>query len=142
MSELTEDFDREQGPRYAAELDQCAELLHKIHPIGEVKAIGRLEVVGALSEMVEELTRLRALCATNVANDLYLVNHPDCKSIEVVGAGLIAFQDGVWRTGGVRGVGFDCSWTRFGWSGGVIAAEHAIQLRDWLSSWIDVNVPV
>lgn len=45
--------ERENGERYAAELDKCAEMLAKVHPIGQVKAIGRLEVTAALREVID-----------------------------------------------------------------------------------------
>jgi hypothetical protein len=43
--------ERENGERYAAELDAAAEILQRVHPIGKVKGIGRLEVVAALEEL-------------------------------------------------------------------------------------------
>jgi hypothetical protein len=52
-------FDRMSGPRYAAELDQAADILGRIHPIGQVKGIGRLEVVRALTDVAAELIELR-----------------------------------------------------------------------------------
>jgi carbon storage regulator CsrA len=45
--------------RYAADLDKAAELLQRVHWIGTVKAIGRLEVVTALEEIVAEVELLR-----------------------------------------------------------------------------------
>jgi hypothetical protein len=48
---LSEFLDREQGPRYAAELDKACEILGHAHPVGEVKAIGRLEVASALGDL-------------------------------------------------------------------------------------------
>lgn len=47
--------EREQGPRYAAELDAAAEILARVHPIGKYKAIGRLEVVAVLRELFPEV---------------------------------------------------------------------------------------
>jgi hypothetical protein len=44
-------YEEKHGPRYAAELDEAAEILQRVHPIGKVKAIGRLEVVTALKEL-------------------------------------------------------------------------------------------
>jgi hypothetical protein len=41
-----------QYDRYANELDKAAEILQRHHPIGEVKAIGRLEVAHALQEVI------------------------------------------------------------------------------------------
>lgn len=41
----------EEHARYAAELDKAAAIIQRVHPIGEVKAIGRLEVVAGLSEL-------------------------------------------------------------------------------------------
>jgi hypothetical protein len=45
--------ERENGERYAAELDAAAEILQRVHPIGKVKGIGRLEVVAALEELFD-----------------------------------------------------------------------------------------
>ena len=41
--------------RYGKELDAIAEALTLLHPIGEVKAIGRLEVVQAFTEWLESI---------------------------------------------------------------------------------------
>lgn len=38
--------------RYGTELDACAEILQKVHPVGKVKAIGRLEVAEALRQVL------------------------------------------------------------------------------------------
>jgi hypothetical protein len=48
MSEQTDEFDRDNGPRYAAELDKAAELLGNLHPIGRV---GRLQVAAAIEDI-------------------------------------------------------------------------------------------
>jgi hypothetical protein len=57
---MTESYEREMGERYVAELDAAAELLQRVHYIGLVKAIGRLEVVKALEDIVAEVEKLRA----------------------------------------------------------------------------------
>lgn len=41
-------YESTMGERYAKELDDLGELLQRRHPIGEVKAIGRLEVFAAV----------------------------------------------------------------------------------------------
>jgi len=38
---------------YGVQLDQAAEILQRHHPIGQVKAIGRMEVVQALRDVLE-----------------------------------------------------------------------------------------
>ncbi len=49
----SEEFDRDSGPRYAAELDKAADLLAGYCPAGQVKALGRLEVVAAIEQLIE-----------------------------------------------------------------------------------------
>ncbi len=49
--ELNRTYEAEMGERYAKELDEAAKILQRVHPIGKVKAIGRLEVVAALLEL-------------------------------------------------------------------------------------------
>lgn len=44
--------DRRQ--QYARELDAAAELLTRVHPIGRVKAIGRMQVFAALRDLFPE----------------------------------------------------------------------------------------
>ena len=51
--------ERELGEVYAIELDVIAEMIEGVHPIGEVKAIGRLEVVAAIQDVITEITALR-----------------------------------------------------------------------------------
>lgn len=43
--------EREMGWRYAQELDRAAEILKRVHPMGAVMGIGRLQVVKALEEL-------------------------------------------------------------------------------------------
>ncbi len=50
------DHERENGKAYAAELDKAAGILQHVHPAGECKAIGRLEVAIAMAEVIENLT--------------------------------------------------------------------------------------
>jgi hypothetical protein len=45
--------EREQGERYAAELDKVAALLQSVHPIGQVKGIGRTQVAAALEDVIK-----------------------------------------------------------------------------------------
>lgn len=47
--------------KYEATLEKAAELLQSALPIGEVKAIGRLEVPAAIEQLIEERDRLRHL---------------------------------------------------------------------------------
>ena len=57
-------WDQEHGPQYAKELDEAAAIVQSVHPIGQVKAIGRLEVVAALKELFPDdmrQSRLRDL---------------------------------------------------------------------------------
>lgn len=46
--------------KYGRELDVAAELLQQVHPIGRVKAIGRMEVVQALREVLEHDHEIRS----------------------------------------------------------------------------------
>ena len=55
-----DDIDRSIAERYAAELDAAAEILQRVHPIGKVKAIGRLEVVAALEDLFPQPTTVEA----------------------------------------------------------------------------------
>ena len=51
--------ERELGDVYARELEVIAALIEGVHPIGEVKAIGRLEVAQAVEDIVADLAVLR-----------------------------------------------------------------------------------
>lgn len=57
---MAESFEWESAERYGKELDEAAEILQSVHYMGKVKAFGRLEVVTALKEIVEELKQRRA----------------------------------------------------------------------------------
>lgn len=48
-SEMT--FEHEQGPVYAAELDAACKILERVHPLGQVKAFGRLQVAAVLADL-------------------------------------------------------------------------------------------
>lgn len=88
-------YEHEQGPRYAAELDAAAELLQTIHPIGAVKAIGRLEVAAALKEIVRRwntFDQMRDALAELVDG----INNPDNMSgaaVDRAEAALAAAQE-------------------------------------------------
>lgn len=42
--------------RYGRELDESATLLEAVHPIGKIKGIGRMEVVVALRQVIDNKT--------------------------------------------------------------------------------------
>ena len=60
MSEYN--HEQEFGLFYAVQLERAAESLKSVHPIGEVKAIGRLEVAQAVEDVVADLAALRQRC--------------------------------------------------------------------------------
>lgn len=59
---------------YEVELDNAAERLQRVLPIGEVKAIGRLEVVAALDQLLDELRDI--LAYFDVEADCKATLHP------------------------------------------------------------------
>lgn len=65
--------------RYGNELDECAEMLQVWHPIGRVKAIGRMEVTTALKDVLDRLVKLE-----NVALLSRLVQEENSKAIRPI----------------------------------------------------------
>ena len=58
---------------------------------------------------------------------------------EVQGAGHIAISpSSTYSSGTARGCAFDCSWTRYGYSGGVMDIEEMIRLRALMDHLIEI----
>jgi hypothetical protein len=53
--------------RYGAELDAAAELLQAVHPVGKYKALGRMEVVAALRDVLGQRADLLSACKSWLA---------------------------------------------------------------------------
>ena len=59
---------------------------------------------------------------------------------EVQGAGHVALRNtGISMTGSSHGISFDVSWTRFGYSGGVMDVSEIRRLVSVLSDWLEKN---
>lgn len=57
----------------------------------------------------------------------------------VSGAGFVAIGPGRSRCGGAWGISFDVSWSKWGYSGGVMDVADVIRLRNFLNRWLDSN---
>ena len=60
-SELTDA--KLETQKYINQLDRIAKTLTKMHPLGKVKAIGRMECAAALADLVRELAEAKARTA-------------------------------------------------------------------------------
>ena len=59
---------------------------------------------------------------------------------EVQGAGYVALRNtGISMTGSAHGISFDVSWSRFGYSGGVMDVSEIRRLVSALSDWPEKN---
>jgi hypothetical protein len=58
IKDMVREIDMELGPRYAEELDKAGEILQENIAIGQVKAIGRMEVASAVKMLADDKSDL------------------------------------------------------------------------------------
>ncbi len=69
-------------------------------------------------------------------------NHPRAGDfvLPVEGAGYLSFGKSLtWRCGRATGVSIDCSWTRWGFCGGVLDKSHVRLLHAYLTKLLEAD---
>lgn len=56
--------------------------------------------------------------------------------------GHIEFEQGHSMCGGAKGISISSSWARYGYSGGVLDRRDVIELRDYLTQWLDGTLEI
>ena len=59
QAKFVDDYDLRPQSKYEQELSATADIVQKVHPIGEIKGIGLLEVAAGVQWMANEISSLR-----------------------------------------------------------------------------------
>jgi len=94
-----------------------------------------------------DATRVRTFeQAEPLKSDAGAVSFPSLGSLvlQFEGAGFLEFKQYKSACGRVvsNGMAVDCSWSRYGYSGGVTSRESIQTLRDFLTQWLDESLDI